>query len=393
MYYRDIRKVEGHKGNTNYDFELKEARADGYEWRRRSNHFMKQEWCNINKSTYHYFDTETGRIDSTWAKNFYIFPKEDKMIIAYKGDNSLAEKRPHGNARTEPAPDHYSRLPEVRAELIDIAGNPPGVTQAEAFRRMTGEDRAGAGQHGVINVPKNTRAVKNIFDQVSQALNNQHDISLNIQLANNIVGGSFLRRAEVLRAENQYIVFAHDDAIREFKDICNNYKGTDPLMFHMDTSFNAGGKKSGYLITHLLLAHPYITRARSGGDQSGVNLPLACMVHQRRTMPTIKQLLVTADDVFEFGKVKHRTILVSDQEYGESSRLWKNATKVYCWNHIRKDVEWQATQRFWVGKDVANKVSNQVYRLLCCHDEQEYLQTKNEFFTNPKQGEDLWKDP
>ena len=75
------------------------------------------------------------------------------MIIVYKGDNSVAAKRPHGNARTEPAPDHYSRLPEVRAKLIDIAGNHPGVTQVEAFRRMTGEDRAGAGLQGVIGVP------------------------------------------------------------------------------------------------------------------------------------------------------------------------------------------------------------------------------------------------
>ena len=90
VYYRDLSKIPGHKRTTNYNFESKEARQDGYEWRRRTNSFLKQEWCTIYKSTYNYYNTETQKIDSTWANNFYIFPKDDQMIIVYKGDNSVA---------------------------------------------------------------------------------------------------------------------------------------------------------------------------------------------------------------------------------------------------------------------------------------------------------------
>ena len=392
VYYRDLSKIPGHKRTTNYNFESKEARQDGYEWRRRTNHFLKQEWCTIYKSTYNYYNTETQKIDSTWAKNFYIFPKDDQMIIVYKGDNSVAVKRPHGNSAKEPAPDHYSRLPEVRAEAIEIAASQRGTTPAEAFRLMTGEERAGEGLQGIISVPKNIRAVKHNFATVAKALDYQHEHSVNIILANQIAGGNILRRSDILNQANQFIILAHDDAVREFKDICKNYRGDAPLMFHMDTSFNAGGKKSGFVITHLMMAHPYITRARSEAE-SGVNFPLVCLVHQRRTMPTINTMLAMADDLLELGKVTHPTFLVSDKEYGETTRLWNNAAKGYCWNHIRQDVERHAVNRHGVRKAVGQRISNQVFELLRCHDEQEYDQLKTEFFTQPDRGEDLWKDP
>jgi len=391
VYYRDLRKVEGHNRNLNYDFEAKEARQDGYTWRRNTHHFLKQEWCDIFKSTYIYCDNETGVRSSKWAKNFYIFPKEDKMMIVYKGDNSIANFRPHGNDMSGKAPDHYTRLPEVRSEIIDIIDNNPEATNAEVYRRMTGADRAGPGLQGVVNVPKNTRAVKNIYQNLSRAAS-EFEIHTNLVVANSIAGGTILRRAEILRQENRFIVLIHDDAISEFKDICRNYKGNLPLRLHLDTSFNAGGKKSGMVITHLLLDHPYVTRARSGESETGVNVPLAALVHQRRTMPTINQLLTTADDAFKFGDVKQSTVLVSDREFGDQCRLWRGVTKVFCWNHIRQDVELKAKRTVGIRQDDADQISNEVFDLLRCHNEDEYLALKNQYFTDATKGHDLWRD-
>ena len=390
VYFRDLKKIEGHPRNTNYDFERKES-EDTYLWRRKHPHFLRQEWCGIFKSTYHNYDQETGKMNSNWAKNFYIFPKEDKMIIVYKGDNKGAVRMPHRNARSEKAPDHYGRFPEVKAQILDIIGQHPEVTPDEVYRMLSGKDRAGEGLQGVLNVPRNTRSVKNLRDQIYKQAGEDCEIAINLHMAKEIAGGNILRRSEILNTENRYIVLIDDDAIREFNELCKNYKGTDPLMFHMDTSFNAGGKKSGFVITHLLVAHPYITRERSV-DESGVNFPLAAIVHQRRTMPTINQLLVTADDAFKFDNVKQATVFVSDQEYGETTRLWKKAKKVYCWNHLRQDVERHAMKTHLVRQQVADNISNQVFKLLRCKDEATYFDKKDLYMNDPTRGEQLWKD-
>ena len=390
VYFRDIKKIEGHPRNTNFDFEKKESQ-DSYLWRRKYNHFLRQEWCDIFKATYHYYDQESGKENPNWSKNFYIFPKDDKMIIVYKGDNSVAVRMPHRSARSEAAPDHYARFPEVKAQILEVMGKNPGLTPDEVYKMMTGKDRAGEGIQGVLNVPRNTRSVKNLRDQIYKQATDEYDIVVNLLLAESIAGGKILRRSEILHAENRFIVLCEDAAISEFKELCKNYKGNDPLMFHMDTSFNAGGKKSGFVITHLLVAHPYVTRERSD-EESGVNFPLASIVHQRRTMPTINQLLMAANEAFKFDTVKQETVFVSDQEFGETTILWKKAKKVFCWNHLRQDVERKAMKNHHVRQQVAEKISNQVFQLLRCRDELTYRGTKNDFMTDPTKGEELWKN-
>lgn len=77
FYFRDFSKVP-HK------VEQHEA-IDGYGWKRGWPGFVDGTFCTVHKQNYTYKNQETGRPDHSWSKTVYIFPKDGKAIIHYKG--------------------------------------------------------------------------------------------------------------------------------------------------------------------------------------------------------------------------------------------------------------------------------------------------------------------
>ena len=88
VYYRDFKVPPG----TKMPFALEEKEAnDGYSWKRKSSGLLPDQW-SIYKVTFVNFDQGSSKLNFEWTKTFYIFPKEDKMIIHYRGSKGNAAK-------------------------------------------------------------------------------------------------------------------------------------------------------------------------------------------------------------------------------------------------------------------------------------------------------------
>ena len=233
----------------------------------------------------------------------YIFPKEDKMIIIYRGNNTGAAV----------APRRLKRYPEVKEKAYS-ALDEKDMTGNELFQSQTA--KSDPGMVGVLSQMRNTRQAKYIKKTYEDLYTSTTiDEMFNCHLADEIAGGNITRRVEMFKEGEHFMTLIDDAMIKEFQYIVKHYKGGKRLKLHMDTSFNAAGDGSGYLITHLLMEHPFITRASSGEKESGVNLPLAALVHQRRTKATHHELLDRADELFKFGKVPCGTTLILDRKF------------------------------------------------------------------------------
>ncbi len=384
MYFRDLTPPTE---KLNWDFEEKEA-DDGYTWRRRNARFIKQEWCDVFKSTYVYYDRETNKLDREWSKNFYVFPKENKMIIHYKGDNKFATHAPHGNSTSNTKP-HFRRFPEVKEEALDVLTKNPSMTGMELYNYLSKE--TDAGMAGVLPVIRNKRQGDYIKQQHKQMI--ERDLNLCIKYAERETGSIMVRRLETYGEGNHFCTLIDEEMVDAFKEIKRNFKGDERLRFHLDTSFDAAGEKSGFLITHVVVEHPYITRADSGPEEPGVNVPVAALLHQRRTRETHHELLDKVDVMYELGKIPSGTVLVSDREFGENTRVWKDCKKVLCWNHIRDNVAREAKVRFGHARKAdEQEISNDTFQLLRCRDEDAYIEERQKFFTEANEGHEVWKN-
>ena len=379
VYFRDLKIPEGVK-KPFWNFEEKEAK-DGYTWRRRDANFMGEQWANIFQVTYINYDTQRNQFNPEWKKYMYIFPKEDKMIIIYRGNNTGAAV----------APRRLKRYPEVKEKAYS-ALDEKDMTGNELFQSQTAT--SGPGMAGVLSQMRNTRQAKYIKKTYEDLYTSTTiDEMFNCHLADEIAGGNITRRVEMFKEGEHFMTLIDDAMIKEFQYIVKHYKGGKRLKLHMDTSFNAAGDGSGYLITHLLMEHPFITRASSGENESGVNLPLAALVHQRRTKATHHELLDKAEDLFKFGKVPSGTTLISDREFGDHVRVWENCKKVICWNHLKENIKREARHVFNVrGKEEIQAVVNNFHRLLRSHNEEEYIERRDELFNQADVGHEIWKN-
>ena len=263
--------------------------------------------------TYINFDTTKNQFNPEWKKFMYIFPKEEKMIILYRGNNTDAAVAPHGLSTTNQMP-HRKRYPEVKEKAYSTLDTQPAMTSNELFHSQT--SKSDTGMIGVLSQMRNTRQAKYLTKTYEEMYrSNSRDLWFNCHLADEIAGGNISRRVEIFKVGEHFMTLIDDAMIKELQYIVKHYKGDKRLKLHMDTSYNAGGDGSGYLITHLLMENPFITRATSGEKESGVNLPLTALVHQRRTRTTHHELLDRADELFKFGKVPCGTTLILDREF------------------------------------------------------------------------------
>lgn len=172
----------------------------------------------MHKQNYTYRNQETGKGDDRWTKTVYIFPKDAKAIIHYKGDNTDAVVLPHGNSIYNTVP-HRPRLPSVDRLAQDILDKHPAMTSGNLYRKMS-ED-VGPGLVGILSTMRNRRSAK--FQK------QKHDSYLdemclaNIKLAEEEAGGpgTILRRVDVLTPDAALMVMVDDLMIEEvIKPIC-----------------------------------------------------------------------------------------------------------------------------------------------------------------------------
>jgi hypothetical protein len=148
----------------------------------------------------------------------YIFPKDAKAIIHYKGDNTDAVILPHGNSIYNTVP-HRPRLPGVDRLAEEILDKHPAMTSGKLYRTLS-ED-VGPGMVGILSTMRNRRSAKYLKQKHDAYLDEM--ANANIKLAEEEAGGAgtILRRVDVLTPDAAIMVMVDDLMIEEV--ILSNY--------------------------------------------------------------------------------------------------------------------------------------------------------------------------
>lgn len=75
---------------------------------------------------------------------------------------------------------------------------------------------------------------------------------------------------------------------------------------------------------------------------------------------------------------EHPKILISDREFKED--YMPNTEHVYCWNHIRQNVEFHARDKLKMNEDDRRRVNNDLSAMLRSSSVENYEKRKEEFF-------------
>lgn len=184
---------------------------------------------------------------------------------------------------------------------------------------------------------------------------------------------------------------SHPFLVFQFTKIKAEYTANERLRLFLDTSFDAAGRKSGYLITTLSMEHPFVTRARSGEDQTGVTVPLAAMAHQRRDGVTHQELIVVADQLYKFAALPNGTTLVSDREFRDT-RVWDNCKKVMCWNHLKDNLARAARRITHCDRNAQTQLKDELHLILMSTTEDSYDNRIGRYFYEDGVGHEVWKN-
>ena len=75
---------------------------------------------------------------------------------------------------------------------------------------------------------------------------------------------------------------------------------------------------------------------------------------------------------------EHPKILISDREFKED--YMPNTEHVYCWNHIRQNVEFHCRDKLKMNEDDRRRVNNDLSAMLRSSSVENYEKRKEEFF-------------
>lgn len=172
--------------------------------------------------------------------------------------------------------------------------------------------------------------------------------------------------------------------------IKRDYSLTERLHFYMDTSFDAGGRNSGYLITTISMEHPFVTRNATGEEQTSVTIPLAAMAHQRKDRVTHQELIMATAEKYKLDSLQTGSSICTDREY-KGTRVWDNCKKVICWNHLKENIARKAN-KMGVNKQGQTEVKNDLHQILVSKTPESYERRRDRHFTDDNVGHAIWKD-
>ena len=216
FFFRDFSKIT-------HQVEKHES-IDIYGWKKHVPHFVDQTFCQVHKQNYTFKNQRTGKSDDRWTKTVYIFPKDAKAIIHYKGDNSEAIVAPHGNSIYNTVP-HRPRLPEVNTLAQDILDKHPAMTSGELYKELS--QVVGAGMVGILGNPRNRRSMKYQKQKHDRMMDDM--VHANIRLAEEEAGGAntIVRRLDVHTPDAAIMVLVDDLMVEEVR-VCILNKTTIP---------------------------------------------------------------------------------------------------------------------------------------------------------------------
>lgn len=169
---------------------------------------------------------------------------------------------------------------------------------------------------------------------------------------------------------HEMFLLMNRDAVEEYGKMLRNMPAGVTAMHHVDTSFEFDNR----YLSVLSYRHHLLVRQNTISDGEGTEptIPLFYYLHQRKSREDHEHAFYLARrEIMKIIPIEFTNapkILVTDREFKGDNYL-PNTQHVYCWNHIRKNIEWHAGQSLKLPRDVQTLIKNDVYPMLMSSSE------------------------
>lgn len=349
---------------------------DGITWRNRHG-----DWTHLN-TFYRRHDVykQGEEVNVDFKRYCYYRADLKKVMIHYKGDESVVEHLPHGNAKTTMKP-YIPKSAEVMERIASYADDvkPRKVYEKEAKLREKG-------LIGAVTTPGDKKMVSNYQYRLrKQTWENKDNPMAVLQAMNAFHGEWTVRGGSDINTPEFYV--STDKSILEYRSIQENLtKLGDPVVqiLHYDTTFNVASMNCSIITAE----HPFLTRAATG-EQTGANYPIAAMFHERRTLKTHQKFITHTSLLFDIED--KRSILVVDREF-KNIRPMPRQDLALCWNHLKENVARRASKKEgFTSNEDQQAVRASLHQLLVSKTEASFDERLRDFYDG--EGHEVWTRP
>lgn len=301
--------------------------ADSYDWRNKS---KRKDEENVFFRFYISTRTKGGKKDSYSAKFqrtiYYLhgqIQNGDPILIAYRGDNSIAKNVPHGNSKIKT--NFLPSVPSVKNEIRQRCNETPSIDTL--YNNLKSDQRAKRGlEHGQLMV-RDPKQIANFRAKQKQSLIISPCQLTSLHLLSMYHLKDFIRFSNTI--PEFYCVMALPEAVKLANHLlknCETNRSLDQVITY-DTTFDMG---VFYLSTLVL---------KNTDLKNDFLLPVVFFLHNRKDTQTHKVLF---DWTFNELDIPVSVPFVTDREHSIVNSILGHAVGprqlFYCTNHILKNV-------------------------------------------------------
>lgn len=333
IYFRDYKNLK--------DDVIGMETADGYNWVTNPKYFLDSNNILVSKANVRVGDGHRNR-NPAFKRAQYFFVKDQVIITHYRGDESVADFRPHGNSKK----NKKIFLRQASSVLASIDEISMSESSKKVYSDLTTKTEKGL--TGVLHHPRDLKQVQNRAAVIRKDNEISANFHYNAILVDSVIGPNFARVIRADQSEGEYTVLISEDIRKEVDKIIRNSNEADqPLVLGYDTSFDAGGRKSGFVISNVTMSHPMLlSQGKSGSFDTNPTLTISSMLHVRRDIGhTHSTHIRTMNDVLKLQNYPSGVVIVVDKEF-ENMDTFPGAKVGLCWVHIKRDVSYNAGKHF-----------------------------------------------
>lgn len=297
--------------------------------------------------TRYYSYKEDKSINCEFTKYIYHDPESQKVLIQYRGDETTAIQGPHGNSKENLRP-HIPRSGVVKSKVETAAADKPtGILHA--INRKAGE-----GMAGVLTQPRDAAQVKYIRGvQKKRLALGANELTSVYRVAEAFP--NYIRELSAVPDHHLYVL-VNQETLEHYRTVLRNLPEGHITQYQMDTSFNFNNK---YLTTLSYICPIFVRPETANNKATMPTIPLFSFVHQRKTDFDHRKAFFIAKEVITNVIPEWETypkLLVTDREFRGNDYL-PNARHVYCWNHLKKNLDYYAYNNLHLNEDIRRQAS------------------------------------
>ncbi len=307
-----------------------------------------------------YFQSIIGKDDdgqnllsSKFTRTAFHHPTLPKVLISYKGDETLSSKLPHGNS-TSVESKKIPFVPTMPSLLRDIEEK-KGDYPANVYRKINATVNRNIKEQAA-QAPRNLKQVQNTMHNLTQKLRLSRDSLYNLHVR--AFDGTFIK--EILTFPDLVVIGWNDGIAGAFLSLLGTSQSVG--LFY-DTTFRLGD----YYVSIFSFVDVEFTNKPT--------IPLLFMIHERKTFET--------HDLF-WRKVKNKlpglskaknVYIVSDEESAIVEAMRQNlpTTDIYrCWNHVMQNAKFNLKKFGITSKSEISVYLDDIRELLAQTDHKKY---------------------